>query len=228
MCIFSTYFHNIIYNKFIPSLSFFTRAYCKLMSSKMSVKSVKLKWTTLVSNSRTVPGVKEVISLIHSEKNVEQGWCDVTCGVREKVMFIPGNVCLFTERVHQSSPCRRVPHPGLKGGAPPARTRFGTLWLGLAWAGRVPIQSEPELDGGTPQQGLDGSIPPPREQLDLDRLCRGQFASCGFPQEDFLMFSSTFDNSSLPPGKKIPKLIHLLYQSTEPNKFKHHGRFPFL
>ena len=36
---------------------------------------------------------------------------------------------------------------------------------------------------GTPWPGQDG-VPPHRDRLGLDRLCRGRYVSCGFPQED--------------------------------------------
>ena len=58
----------------------------------------------------------------------------------------------------------------------------------------VPDVGTPILpDGGTPL-GLDGGLPPPPRGngWQLDRLCRGQYASCGFPQEDFLVVSSIY------------------------------------
>ena len=41
---------------------------------------------------------------------------------------------------------------------------------------------------GTPVLGW-GTVPPPppQDRLCLDRLCFGRYASCGFPQEDFLV-----------------------------------------
>ena len=39
----------------------------------------------------------------------------------------------------------------------------------------------------TPQVGLDGTPPPHWEQLVWDRFCRSRHASCGLPQEDFLV-----------------------------------------
>ena len=32
-----------------------------------------------------------------------------------------------------------------------------------------------------------GTPPPPQDRLRLDRLCRGRYTSCGFPQEDCLV-----------------------------------------
>ena len=49
----------------------------------------------------------------------------------------------------------------------------------------------PGQDGVPPQPGQDG-IPPPWDRLHLDRLCHRQYASCGFPQKDCLMYSIIF------------------------------------
>ena len=60
-------------------------------------------------------------------------------------------------------------------GIPPARTGVppGQVRMGYP---------HPARSGwGTPQPGL-GS-PPPRDRLCLDRLCHGQYTSCGFPQK---------------------------------------------
>ena len=51
----------------------------------------------------------------------------------------------------------------------------------------------PGEDRGYPQQGMGY----PQDRLCLDRLCRGQYASCSFLQEDFLTIESF--NPVLPP-----------------------------
>ena len=58
-----------------------------------------------------------------------------------------------------------LPHDGVH----PGQVRWGTPTAGK---------------GYLPQPGIGYSSP---DRLCLDRLCRGWYASCGFPQEDFLV-----------------------------------------
>ena len=106
-------------------------------------------------------------------------------------------------------------------GVPP-----GQDWMGVPpgqdWMGVLPCQG---LDGvqppplgtgwGTPSQARTGWGTPPPEQLCLDGLCRGRHASCGFPQEDFIVFHYKIialgDGRSMEDGyvKNIVKLCDL-------------------
>ena len=63
-----------------------------------------------------------------------------------------------------------VPTPG-RDGVPPDRSGWGT---------------PPSWDGVPSWLGQDGA-PLPQDRFCLDRLCRGQYAFCSFPQEDFLV-----------------------------------------
>ena len=93
-----------------------------------------------------------------------------------------------------------VPQPG----ASPRQERYPSQVPVPDWGGypsqiRVPNWGYPGQvlvpDGGYPSHnGLTPSgqdwmgVPPPTpEQVCLDRLCRGRYLSCGFPQEDFLV-----------------------------------------
>ena len=75
---------------------------------------------------------------------------------------------------------------GWGGGAVPTLGRVGVTYPGrgyLSWArGYLPWLGGISLGGGRVPT-LDRGVPT------LDRLCHGQYASCGFPQEDFLVFS---------------------------------------
>ena len=77
----------------------------------------------------------------------------------------------------------------------PGQVRMGG-WGSLGW-----VTPQPGQVGVSPQSGQDGVPPPPAEmghthpppppqdRLYLDRLCRGRYASCGCPQEDFLVLN---------------------------------------
>ena len=68
-------------------------------------------------------------------------------------------------------------YPQPRMGYPPGQVRMGGNHDGgTPW----PWMSTP-----SPSHGWD--TPSPQDRLCLDRLCRGQYASCGFPQENFLV-----------------------------------------
>ena len=76
------------------------------------------------------------------------------------------------------------------GGTPVTGPRSG-------WGEGYPIMGYPPGQRWvTPQAGMGypparvrvPTPPPSRDRLCLDRLCRGRYASCGFPQEDFLVW----------------------------------------
>ena len=75
-------------------------------------------------------------------------------------------------------------------GVPLARTGWGTPQPGhdgvAPWQGQDGVP--PGQDWGTPPPG-QVRLGYPQGRLCLGRLCHGWYASCGFPQEDFLVFS---------------------------------------
>ena len=100
-------------------------------------------------------------------------------GVREKVMFIFGNVCQQGE----------VPHPIILPTTGPMSFLGGypSDWSQVPSRG-YPSPRQGGTGLGTPKTGWGTPLERtgPRNRLRLDRLRRGQNTSCGFPQEDCL------------------------------------------
>ena len=94
---------------------------------------------------------------------------------------------------HRSQvPSGEVSQPCQDGVPPPNRTRLdGIPPVWDRTDGVPPIQDR--TGWGTPSEtGQDGVPSTPGDRLCLDWLRHGQYASCGFPQEDFLLFKINF------------------------------------
>ena len=85
------------------------------------------------------------------------------------------------------------------------------------WPGQNGVH--PSQDWGTPspppRPGKD-VVPPSRDRLRLDRLCRGRYASCGFPQKDCLV------GNGIAPSDKLAlkKSLHSLAKSRSSRKHR--------
>ena len=88
-----------------------------------------------------------------------------------------------------SSDWSQVPYQGRVGVVP--RQQGG--YLSSRWVVPVPGRGYPSPRWVVPILGRgypsprQVKYPPPLPGSDLDRLCRGRYASCSFPQEDFLV-----------------------------------------
>ena len=114
------------------------------------------------------------------------------------------------------------PCPSWDGGTPsPSHNTFtGPMFFLEAGGTPVPGRGYPGTGWSAPYPGLDGVPPPPcpQERLCLDMLCHGWYASCRFPQEDFLIlfcsYLHTIWRSKLHIQSKLIKI----------NVFKHTSR----
>ena len=104
--------------------------------------------------------------------------------VRREVRFFTFYRCLSVNMGGTSSPFLNT-STGLMsflGGTPVTGPRSLPRGVPKSQTGQVP-------DGGHPKMGYpparDGY---PQDRICLDRLCSGWYASCGFPQEDCLVF----------------------------------------
>ena len=97
--------------------------------------------------------------------------------VRREVMFSEASVCLSTSGEITPSPSHNTSTD------PMSFLGYPSNWLHVPSQGQYP---SPRWGYPSPRQGVPQSWL--GDRLCLDRLCRGRYAPCSFPQGDFLVW----------------------------------------